>query len=194
MFASLTDPALAASLQNGGVIVVPTDTTYGIIARASNKAAVERIYHVRGRAPQKPLIVLVAGMWQIADKSLWTAQHRALAQKYWPGALSLVAPTTIIPEYLHRGTSTLAYRVPAHLELQKLLERTGPLVAPSANPEGLPTAATLTQTRGYFGDNVDGYVDGGRLDGDKPSTLVTVVDGRITVLRQGVLNIPETAA
>ena len=191
MFASLTDPALIACLNQGGVVVIPTDTMYGLVARASDRQAVERVYKVRGRAPEKPCIVLVAARWQITDTSLWTTQHKTLADVYWPGALSLVAPTATTEPYLHRGTHTLAYRMPDRDDLRRLLTNTGPLIAPSANPEGQKAATTLQEAQAYFGDTVDGYVDGGTLAGDAPSTVVGIVDGSLHILRQGVLHIQE---
>lgn len=191
MFTSLRDPALADCLNQGGVVVIPTDTMYGIVARASDQRAVERVYRVRGRAPQKPCIMLVADRWQISDTTLWTQKHKELAETYWPGALSLVAPVAKIPEYLHRGTHTMAYRVPAHRDLNWLLSRTGPLIAPSANPEGLPPATTISEAQAYFGDRVDGYVDAGTLDGDSPSTVAGVQNGEIVLFRQGVLHIRQ---
>jgi L-threonylcarbamoyladenylate synthase len=186
----LADPKLAATLNSGGVVVLPSDTVYGIMARASDQEAVERIYRVRGRAPEKPFIILVADMWQITDHALWTNEHKRLAQQYWPGPLSLVAPITeATPHYLHRGTQTLAYRVPKFSELRKLLSATGPLVAPSANPEGKPTAATLAEAQAYFGDTVDGYVDGGTLQGHAPSTVAGVIDGKVHVFRHGAVRV-----
>lgn len=190
LFASLTDQHLIDSLNDGGVVVLPSDTVYGIVARAVDQKAVERLYRLRGRAPEKPCIILVADRWQIADTELWTNKHRALAGKYWPGPLSLVAPTTEkTPEYLHRGTHTLAYRIPDDPQLRKLLGATGPLIAPSANPEGKTTATTLAEARAYFGDNVDGYVDGGTIADHAPSTVAGIRDGKIYIFRQGALRI-----
>jgi L-threonylcarbamoyladenylate synthase len=190
LFSSLADPNLAATLSVGGIVVMPSDTVYGIMTRASDKAAVEKLHKIRGRAPDKPFIMLIAGVWQITDTTAWTDDHKKLAEKYWPGPLSLVAPTTEkTSEYLHRGTNTLAYRVPDFPELQKLLSATGPLVAPSANPEGQPTATTLEEARAYFGDTVDGYVDGGTLASHVPSTVAGVKDHRIHVFRQGAIRI-----
>ena len=191
MFASLTDPALIACLNEGGVVVIPTDTMYGVVARASDKQAVERIYRTRGRAPEKPCIMLVAGRWQITDNSLWTDKHKHLADTYWPGALSLVAPTAHTEPYLHRGTHTLAYRMPDRDDLRRLLTNTGPLLAPSANPEGSRPATTLLEAQAYFGDSVDGYVDGGTLAGDAPSTVAGIREGYIHIFRQGVLHIDD---
>ena len=191
MFASLTDPAVIACLNEGGVVVIPTDTMYGLVARASDQQAVERVYRIRGRAPEKPCIMLVAARWQITDTSLWTPKHKVLADTYWPGALSLVAPTATTPAYLHRGTHTLAYRMPDRDDLRRLLTNTGPLIAPSANPESRPPATTILEARAYFGDTVDGYIDGGTLSGDAPSTVAGIVNDEIHIFRQGVLHLDQ---
>lgn len=190
LFPSLTDPALAAALTNGGVIIMPSDTVYGMMARASDRTAVERLYKIRGRAPEKPFIILVADIWQITDMAAWQDEHKTLAERYWPGPLSLVAPVTDkTPEYLHRGTHTLAYRMPDHPELRKLLAVTGPLVAPSANPEGQPTATTIQEAQAYFGDKVDGYVEGGPITDHVPSTVAGIKDGKLHIFRQGAARI-----
>jgi L-threonylcarbamoyladenylate synthase len=162
---------------------------YGVVARASDEEAVKRVYRVRGRAPNKPCIILVAGRADITDNELWTPAHKKIADTYWPGPLSLVAPTKHTRKYLHRGTHTLAYRVPAREDLRQLLALTGPLVAPSANPEGNPPATTLDEAQAYFGDYIDGYVDGGLMAGHAPSTLVAIQDGQPKVLRAGALEI-----
>lgn len=190
LFTSLTDPNLIDTLNQGGVVVVPTDTIYGIVARASNQDAVERVYRLRGRAPEKPCITLIAERWHIPDTTLWTDEHKRLADKYWPGPLSLVAPTTSkTPHYLHRGTDTLAYRIPDMPDLRKLLTATGPLIAPSANLEGQPPATSLAEAQAYFGDQVDGYVDGGTIANHAPSTVAGVQDGKVHIFRQGALRI-----
>ncbi|MGH7196828.1 MAG: L-threonylcarbamoyladenylate synthase [Candidatus Saccharimonadales bacterium] len=187
-FAKLDEPEIIASLKTGGIGVIPTDTLYGIVARAADQTAVERVYKVRGRAPEKPCIVLVSDLTQIPDKTAWTRAHYDLAARYWPGPLSLVAPITETPTYLHRGTGSLAYRVPENGELRKLLSATGPLIAPSANLEGEPPATTIEQAKAYFGDAVDFYVDYGELK-NEPSTLVSVEAGQPKVLRQGALKV-----
>lgn len=189
MFTSLTDPALVRCLKKGGVVVIPTDTLYGVVACASDEEAVHRVYRVRGRAPSKPCIILVGDRADITDNELWTPMHKKLADMYWPGPLSLVAPTKHTRTYLHRGTHTLAYRVPARDDLRQLLSQTGPLVAPSANPEGNPPAITVAEAIAYFGKYVDGYVDGGTMLGHAPSTVVTLQDDQPKVLRQGALEI-----
>lgn len=186
----MTDQHLIDSLNSGGVVVLPSDTVYGIMARADDLQAVERLYRLRGRAPEKPFIILVADRWQITDTEPWTDEHRKLAGTYWPGPLSLVAPTSDkTPQYLHRGTHTLAYRIPDDAALRKLLSATGPLVAPSANPENRPTATTLAEAHAYFDDQVDGYVDGGRIADHAPSTVAGIKNGKVHIFRQGALRI-----
>ncbi len=173
----------AETLKNGGVGVIPTDTLYGVVACALNQSAVERLYVLKGRTPSKPCIILISS---IEDLSLFGAslsenQQNALARLH--GAVSFILPCTSAPEYLHRGTHTLAFRIPKDENMQEFLRATGPLVAPSANPEGLPPARTIEEARAYFGDRVDFYIDGGKREG-KASTLIAFDDrDEVVVLR-----------
>ena len=113
----------------------------------------------------------------------------AILKRLWPGKVSAVLPCSDEQwAYLHRGTGTVAFRLPDDAGLRALLRETGPLVAPSANPQGEPPAKTIEDAEGYFGDTVDFYVDGGLLDGE-PSTLVKIENGNIVVLRQGAVRI-----
>jgi L-threonylcarbamoyladenylate synthase len=103
----------------------------------------------------------------------------------WPGKISVLLPcASAKSSYLHRGTKHIAFRMPKSLALRALLKKTGPLVAPSANIEGVVPAKTAKEAFSYFGKNVDFYVDGGRLV-SKPSTLVKIENGKIVVIRKG---------
>lgn len=177
----------AKSLTKGGVGVLPTDTLYGIVASALDEAAVERVYTLKGRTPAKPCIVLIAstddlGLFGVA----LTDTQAGVAAKYWPGPVSIALPCgSGVGEYLHRGTHTLAFRIPKDEALREFLKIAGPLIAPSANPEGLPPATNLDEAKNYFGDRVDFYIDGGVRRGD-PSTIITFGEsGEVVVLRQG---------
>lgn len=86
-------------------------------------------------------------------------------------------------QYLHRGTKSLAFRLPKKKPLRELLEKTGPLVAPSANPQGLEPAKNITEAKKYFGDMVDVYVAGGKLEG-KPSKLISLLEKKPKILRK----------
>lgn len=172
-------------LRHGQVGVLPTDTLYGVAAYAFDSRAVERIYEIKQRSRDKPLIILIDSIERLKQFNieLSPAQHEKTTT-YWPGPYSLVLPSkTDELAYLHRGGQSLAFRLPDKPELQDLLRRSGPIVAPSANPEGRPPAVNIEQAKEYFGSRVDFYVDGGELQG-KPSTLVKLEDdGSETTLR-----------
>lgn len=105
--------------------------------------------------------------------------------KLWPGKVSVVLPCSSNKfKYLSRGSKTLAFRLPEKRSLINILKETGPLVAPSANPEGKDPAKNISEAKKYFGTKVDYYIDGGELR-SKPSTLVSLEENSIRVLREG---------
>lgn len=167
VFTDLQDAA--SILVNGGVGIIRTDTLYGVVARADNEAAVERIFQVKGRTPTKSPIVLIASNDQLFD-SYDTSVYDYL-QKQWPGPRSIILPSTKAPAWLQRGNNSVAYRLPDYPGLCQLIATTGPLIAPSANPEGDPPAMTIDEAVAYFGDNVDFYVDSGTVKNTNPSEL-----------------------
>lgn len=172
------------------ISVIPTDTLYGIVASALDVSAVQRLYAVRGRNPEKPCIILMAGADELSRFGITPNRRiKRFLDSVWPGPVSVILPVSGDEfAYLHRGTHSLAFRVPKNDYLQKLLRETGPLLAPSANPEGKPPAETITEARAYFGDAVDQYVDGGRLTGE-PSTVIDLQTETPVILRQGRANI-----
>lgn len=170
-------------LKQGAVGVIPTDTVYGIVALTSNPVAVERLYAIRGRNPAKACIVLIAKQTEIFGHKNWTNLEKQTTQQYWPGPVSIILPADAeVPFYLHRGLYSLAYRMPDYPALHQLLMQTGPLLAPSANPEGLPPATTLAEAQAYFGNKVDFYIDGG-VRNAPPSRLLAFKEGKLVVLR-----------
>ena len=184
-------PQTLQKLNEGGIGVIPTDTLYGLVARALDEKAVERVYQVRGRRPDKPCIILIADVSDLEKFGVLLDQAtKQLINRLWPGPVSIVLPCTR-PEfsYLHRGTKTLAFRLPADEELQTFLRQTGPLIAPSANSEGQSPAATIEKARAYFDDAVDFYIDAGPRS-TNPSTVLTIENGKVRVVRQGTAIIP----
>lgn len=181
---------VAAILAAGGVGVMPTDTIYGIVGSALDKKTVERIYRLRRRNKKKPMIVLISSLADLKKFGVaLTARERALARRMWPGKVSVILPCRSAKfAYLHRGTKTLAFRMPEPRWIRALLAETGPLVAPSANIEGEPPAKTIAEAKQYFGTKVEFYGDAGAMV-SAPSTLVAVKDGAVTVLRQGAVKI-----
>lgn len=179
--------AAAMLLQPNGVGIIPTDTVYGLVARAADEQAVKRLYDLKGREG-KPGTIIAANIDQLAHLGIKARYLRAVAE-YWPGAISIVIPCGPELVYLHEGTHSLAVRLPDNPDVQKLLEQTGPLLTSSANHPGEPTATSIAEAEDYFGNTVDFYVDGGDLSGRQPSTIVRVVDDAIEVLRQGAVEI-----
>jgi L-threonylcarbamoyladenylate synthase len=174
---------LSSRLCAGKTVVMPTDTIYGIVARALDKKAVERLYKIRRRNPKKPFIILISDISDLKKFSILTNRLTdQLINRFWPGKVSIILPCTSQKfAYLHRGTKTLAFRFPKKPSLIRLLKKTGPLVAPSANPEGLAPAKTIAEAKKYFGEAVDSY-NSGRVGG-RPSKLVAIKNGKIEILR-----------
>ena len=174
-------------LKNGEIAVIPTDTIYGIVGSALNPQVVERIYKLRQRSKDKPMIILISSLNDLNQFNIkLTKKQKEFLKKHWPNPLSVVLQCSDNQwKYLHRGTESLAFRMPKDEKLLELLKQIGPLVAPSANFEGNPSAETVEEAKKYFGNNVDFYIDGGRFI-SRPSTIVELnEDGIFNILRQG---------
>lgn len=186
-------PEAAKILLNkpGSVGVIPTDTVYGLVAKANDKEAVSRLYGLKDRV-NKPGTLIAANIDQLVELGIKRRYLKAVEQ-YWPGELSVIIPCTNKDlEYLHLGKNSLAIRIPAELRMLWLTETTGPLMTSSANTPGDPEASTLKEAQAYFGDKVDFYVDGGNIAGRRASTIIRIVDDAIEVLREGPVKIDET--
>ena len=173
---------------------MPTDTIYGLAGRVLDKKAVEKIYKIRKRNQKKPLIILIGSP---NDLSLFgiklTLKNAGILKKLWPGPVSVILPCRNQKfSYLHRGTETLAFRLPKLKWLRNLLEKTGPLAAPSANWEGYPPAKTIEEARKYFKNRVDFYLNSGKLE-SPPSALISIKDGKIKIIREGTAKIKKDA-
>lgn len=181
---SLRDPQVAATLTSGGIVVARTDTIYGILARADNEQAVQRVFDVKGRSDYKSPIVLISDREHMLVP-LPDAQ-RKLSETVWPGKVTIAIPIdkSTAPAWLHRGNNEFGHRMPADDDLRALIARTGPLIAPSANPEADPPASTIEEAIEYFGEQIDLYVDGGRVEDDTPSQLLRIDEqGNVERLR-----------
>src|SRR5258706_6817173 len=180
--ANLTD--IADYFVQGKLVVLPTDTLYGVLAVAKNPEAVEKVYRLKGRNPAKPVIILISEVGDLKKLSVSpTEWQMKYLDKYWPGKVSIILTCeTEELRYLHRGANSLAFRLPDDERLRELIKLTGPLIAPSANPEGLAPALNMAKAQEYFGDRVALYVDGGERN-SLPSTLVSLVGDKLQVLR-----------
>ncbi len=175
----------ADSIESGGIGVIPTDTIYGLVGSALKPETIERIYRVRERSTGKPFIVLIGEIRDLVQFGIRPdTVLREFLEKNWPGPVSIILPVVGDEwRYVHRGKESIAFRLPDTEALQELLSKTGPLVAPSANPEGRPPARTIAEAKAYFGDRVDFYVDGGTINA-KPSKLVAYRQGEVVTLRE----------
>lgn len=172
------------------MVAFPTDTVYGIGCDPYSVAAINAIYQIKGRAHQKALPLLLSGRERLAQVAgvLPDAAAR-LGEHFWPGALTLVVPrATGLPGELGGG-DTIAVRVPAHDELRAFIEACGgALASTSANLSGQPDALDAGQVAGYFGESIDIIVDGGRVQGGVPSTVVDCTVEPPAILRQGAVS------
>jgi L-threonylcarbamoyladenylate synthase len=173
---------VAEKLRLGSVGVLPTDTLYGLVASIHQAEAVERVYSLKHRDVSKPCIILISDLTDLQLFAVATEKYVSHFQQYWPGPVSLVMSVGVCHEHICRGGSDVAFRLPADLWLRQLLKKSGPLIAPSANPEGEPPAMTIIEAQKYFNDAVDFYVDGGVLS-STPSRLISLVGDEIQNLR-----------
>ena len=176
------------SLDAGDLVVIPTDTVYGIAASLT-PAAIEKVFAVKGRPHDKPLPVLGAFVHQLGQVAAFDDRARRLAEAYWPGPLTLVLPRSAGFEIdLGRSAdASVAIRVPHHPLARLVLQRSGPLAVTSANLSGEAPATTVDEARAWLGDRVTIYLDGGRCEGTKPSTVLSLTDGP-DLLRAGPIS------
>ncbi len=175
----------AKVLEDGGIVCFPTDTIYGLLALASNKEAVERLYSIRRPSGKPFLLLLPSPLWVESLELMAKEEHLLLMELF--NATFVFYKKNSIPLYLTRGRKSLAVRVPPPTsEVYELLEILGePVVAPSVNPEGKNPATTIKEAIEYFGDKIDLYMDGGKRQG-KPSTIVRVISPHgLRLLREG---------
>lgn len=172
-------------LKKGGVAVVPTDTLYGIVARADDKKAVERIYKIKGRNEKKPFIILITNTKDLEKFGVQKNFYQKHIEFFKPKT-SVILPVPLKKfTYLHRGSNSLAFRMISKRNghLYELIEKVGPIVAPSANPEGEVPAKNRREARKYFGDKIDAYICYGTRNG-KPSTIISFVGGKKEIIRK----------
>jgi len=183
----------AARIREGKLVAFPTETVYGLGANALDAAAVAKIFEIKGRPSSIPLIVHVASI-EMARRLVteWPPEAGELARRYWPGPLTLVLPKAPeIPDIVTAGLPTVGIRVPAHPLAIQLLEAAGvPIAAPSANRFTRLSPTTAAHVRATFGDEVD-ILDGGPAQVGIESTVVSLVGGKLTLLRPGMISLSE---
>jgi L-threonylcarbamoyladenylate synthase len=192
-------PARAvAALAAGDLVILPTETVYGLAADASNAAAVARLFEAKGRPRFNPLIAHVTDLQMAAAVGQLDSRARDLALAFWPGPLTIVAPVRdrgAVCDLARAGLDTVALRAPAHAIAQAVLRVFGrPIVAPSANRSGRPSPTTLAAALAETGPSAAVALDGGPCAVGLESTVVTLLDGPPRLLRPGAVTRAEIEA
>ncbi|TMG78967.1 MAG: threonylcarbamoyl-AMP synthase [Betaproteobacteria bacterium] len=186
-----------AVLKRGGLVAFPTETVYGLGADASNPAAVARIYRVKGRPANHPVIVHIGDAGQLERWAREVPEHaRKLAARLWPGPLTLVLKRALgVGDYLTGGEDTIGLRVPGHpVALELLGQFGGGIAAPSANKFGCISPTTAAHVRSDLGKEIDLILDGGPCEIGIESTIIDLSRDRPVLLRPGRIGTEEIAA
>jgi L-threonylcarbamoyladenylate synthase len=182
-------------LQTGGLVVLPTDTVYGVGCLAFQLEAVARLYLVKGRPEGKPIPVLLGALGDLDRVTLGaSAAMRRLAAAFWPGPLTLILPRhPSLPQSIGPG-DTVGVRVPAHRFTQLLLSAAGPMAVTSANLSGGPPAQSADEAEASLAGKVDLILDDGPSPGGRPSTVVDGTQDPPVILRPGPIAQSEIEA
>ena len=180
----------AEILAAGGLVAVPTETVYGLAARADDEGAVARIYGAKGRPSYNPLIVHVSSMEMARKLAEFSPAAERIADEHWPGPLTLVLPAkknAAMASAVTAGLDTIAIRMPGHPVIRALIEMSGlPLAAPSANQSGFISPTSAHHVLSTLDGRIDAVIDGGACKSGVESTIIAVrPDGTVDQLRPG---------
>ena len=183
----------AEILRGGGIVAVPTETVYGLAARADGHEAVARIYEAKGRPSFNPLIVHVSSLNAARQLAVFSPEAERLAREYWPGPLTLVLPRrkdARLAEAVTAGLDTVAIRMPNHPVMRDILSGLDfPLAAPSANRSGFISPTSAAHVLASLDGRIDAVIDGGECERGLESTIIAVrADGSLEQLRPGPLD------
>lgn len=179
----------AAVLRAGGLVAFPTETFYGLGAAALDPGAVGRVFALKGRPADRPLLVLVDSVTMAERLAAVGEVARALMARHWPGPLTLVLPACPgVPAAVTAGSGTVGVRLSSHPVATGLVRALGaPVTAPSANPTGASPPTTAAAVLAYFPEGLDLVLDAGPTPGGPPSTVLDVTSDPPRVLRQGAV-------
>jgi len=183
-----------ATLAHGGLVALPTDTVYGISVALTTPGGIERLYAAKARPPDKAIVVLVDDIGQAESLVEMDDLARGLAERFWPGGLTLVLrlrADASVPPALTAGTTTLGVRVPDHPTPRAIAHALGPLPTTSANRSGEPECRDAASVARVLGEQLELIVDGGPSPGGVPSTVVDCTGPRAVVLRAGAVDPSE---
>ena len=183
-------------LRDGGVVALPTDTVYGIAVSLATPGGIERLYRIKGRPPDKAVMLLLDDAAQAARAGRITPAAAALGAACWPGGLSVIVPQrpdVPWPPVLTGGSGTIGLRVPDHDAPRALASGVGPLPTTSANLSGVPEATDAAGVVAQLGDAVDLVLDGGPTRGGLASTIVDCTGAQAAIVRVGAVPVQVIA-
>lgn len=184
----------AALIKKGDVVAVPTETVYGLAASLQHAKAIRKVFSLKGRPGDNPLIVHISRLSQLKRLVTSVPPHFHELKKFWPGPLTLVftANKKTVPSWVRAGLNTVAIRMPQHKILLKLIDQTGPLAAPSANLSGRPSPTKRSHIEDDLGSDFP-VLDGGICRLGVESTVIDLKQNSFTVLRPGALSVEKMA-
>jgi L-threonylcarbamoyladenylate synthase len=176
-------------LLGGGLIAFPTDTVYGLAALITDPTGIDRLYQAKERSTNKAIAVLIGDLAQIDQVAAqFPPRARRLAERFWPGALTLVVPRhEDLPANLS-PTATIGVRMPDHAFARELLRQAGPLATTSANLSGGPNPRDAQEVMAQLEGRIELVVDGGAAPGGVPSTVVDCTGPELVILREGAIS------
>jgi L-threonylcarbamoyladenylate synthase len=183
--------AAIETLRAGGIVAMPTDTVYGVGVALGAPDGLARLFAAKDRPLERAIVLLVADLDQAASVGVLSPAARVLAERFWPGGLTLVlaqAPGAPLPAVLTAGAATVGVRVPDHECPRALARALGPLPVTSANLSGAREARDASEVLAQLGSRIDVILDGGPARGGVPSTVVDCTGERPRVLRAGAVN------
>ncbi len=182
-------------LQNGGIIAFPTDTVYGLGALAFDTDAINSIYIAKNRPIEKAIPILIGDMSDL-DKVASDIPNMALhfAFRFWPGPLTFIVPKKETLPLSVSATSTVAVRIPDHIDARALLRAAGPMAVTSANISGGQNPSSAQEVYDQLNGRIPLILDGGKTQGGIPSTLVDCTGEKPLILREGPISLDELLA
>ena len=182
-------------LENGGAVILPTETVYGLFAQAMNEAAVEHVYQLKRRPKDKAMNLNVADLETILAFSKNQPSYlKTLYEAFLPGPLTLILQANDrVPAWINSGLSTIGFRIPNHPKTLELIQQTGPLIGPSANISGRESGKIFADIKTQFNNEVTGLADDAALTG-VDSTILDLSGETARILRQGAITKAELLA
>ena len=187
----------AKIIKEGGIVIFPTETVYGIGTNGLNKEAIKKLYEVKQRPLNKPISLLVSNIEMVNQvaKNISKLEYKIM-QNFFPGPLTIILEKKdIVPDILTANTNTVGIRMPSGEIARKLIEYAGvPIATPSANISGKPSGTNIKDIQKDFEGKVDCFIDNGESKLGIPSTIVRVINNEVHILRQGSISTEQIKA